>query len=85
MSNIAFLFLPLAFSSLPAVLPFVSPSSQVTIIDFLRGQFARVLGQIYASIDIAKFVRSKKLGLLRSNYSTQVLAGFWLERHQDYS
>ena len=29
MSNIAFLFLPLAFSSLPAVLPFVSPSSQV--------------------------------------------------------
>ena len=28
MSNIAFLFLPLAFSSLPAVLPFVSPSSQ---------------------------------------------------------
>ena len=30
MSNIAFLFLPLAFSSLPAVLPFVSPSSQVT-------------------------------------------------------
>ena len=31
MSNIAFLFLPLAFSSLPAVLPFVSPSSQVDI------------------------------------------------------
>ena len=31
MSNIAFLFLPLAFSSLPAVLPFVSPSSQVTL------------------------------------------------------
>ena len=31
MSNIAFLFLPLAFSSLPAVLPFVSPSSQVEI------------------------------------------------------
>ena len=30
MSNIAFLFLPLAFSSLPAVLPFVSPSSQVS-------------------------------------------------------
>ena len=30
MSNIAFLFLPLAFFSLPAVLPFVSPSSQVT-------------------------------------------------------
>ena len=30
MSNIAFLFLPLAFSSLPAVLPFRSPSSQVT-------------------------------------------------------
>ena len=29
MSNIAFLFLPLAFSSLPAVLPFVSPSSEV--------------------------------------------------------
>ena len=29
MSNIAFLFLPLAFSSLLAVLPFVSPSSQV--------------------------------------------------------
>ena len=29
MSNIAFLFLPLAFSSLPAVLPFVSPSSQI--------------------------------------------------------
>ena len=29
MSNIALLFLPLAFSSLPAVLPFVSPSSQV--------------------------------------------------------
>ena len=29
MSNIACLFLPLAFSSLPAVLPFVSPSSQV--------------------------------------------------------
>ena len=29
MSNIAFLFLPLAFFSLPAVLPFVSPSSQV--------------------------------------------------------
>ena len=29
MSNIAILFLPLAFSSLPAVLPFVSPSSQV--------------------------------------------------------
>ena len=29
MSNIAFLFLPLVFSSLPAVLPFVSPSSQV--------------------------------------------------------
>ena len=29
MSNLAFLFLPLAFSSLPAVLPFVSPSSQV--------------------------------------------------------
>ena len=29
MSNIAFLFLPLAFSSLPAVLPFLSPSSQV--------------------------------------------------------
>ena len=29
MSNIAFLFLPLAFCSLPAVLPFVSPSSQV--------------------------------------------------------
>ena len=26
---LAFLFLPLAFSSLPAVLPFVSPSSQV--------------------------------------------------------
>ena len=33
MSNIAFLFLPLAFSSFPAVLPFVSPSSQVTDID----------------------------------------------------
>ena len=32
MSNIAFLFLPLAFSSLPAVLPFVSPSSQVIVI-----------------------------------------------------
>ena len=31
MSNIAFLFLPLAFSSLPAVLPFVSPSSQVLL------------------------------------------------------
>ena len=31
MSNIAFLFLPLAFSSLPAVLPFVSPSSQVML------------------------------------------------------
>ena len=30
MSNIPFLFLPLAFSSLPAVLPFVSPSSQVS-------------------------------------------------------
>ena len=29
MSNVALLFLPLAFSSLPAVLPFVSPSSQV--------------------------------------------------------
>ena len=34
MSNIAFLFLPLAFSSLPAVLPFVSPSSQVIAIQF---------------------------------------------------
>ena len=34
MSNIAFLFLPLAFSSLPAVLPFVSPSSQVATIQF---------------------------------------------------
>ena len=32
MSNIAFLFLLLAFSSLPAVLPFVSPSSQVLVI-----------------------------------------------------
>ena len=31
MLNIAFLFLPLAFFSLPAVLPFVSPSSQVNI------------------------------------------------------
>ena len=31
MSNIAFLFLLLAFSSLPAVLPFVSPSSQVYV------------------------------------------------------
>ena len=29
MSIIALLFLPLAFSSLPVVLPFVSPSSQV--------------------------------------------------------
>ena len=32
MSNIACLFLPLAFSSLPAVLPFVSPSSQVVFV-----------------------------------------------------
>ena len=32
MSNIAFLFLPLALSSLPAVLPFVSPSSQVYLV-----------------------------------------------------
>ena len=32
MSNIAFLFLPLVFSSLPAVLPFVSPSSQVCFV-----------------------------------------------------
>ena len=31
MSNLAFLFLPLAFSSFPAVLPFVSPSSQVNL------------------------------------------------------
>ena len=31
MSNIAFLFLPLAFSSLPTVLPFVFPSSQVVL------------------------------------------------------
>ena len=35
MSNIAFLFLLLAFSSLPAVLPFVSPSSQVFKGEFL--------------------------------------------------
>ena len=31
MSNIAFWFLPLAFFSLPAVLPFVSPFSQVEL------------------------------------------------------
>ena len=35
MSNIAFLFLPLAFFSLPAVLPFVSPSSQVTLVSMV--------------------------------------------------
>ena len=35
MSNIACLFLPLAFSSLPVVLPFVFPSSQV-FLNFIR-------------------------------------------------
>ena len=43
MSNIAFLFLPLAFSSLPAVLPFVSPSSQVVALEF---QGAKVRGMV---------------------------------------
>ena len=41
MSNIAFLFLPLAFSSFPAVLPFVSPSSQVLVVHEARGDNRR--------------------------------------------
>ena len=50
MSNIAFLFLPLASSSLPAVLPFVSPSSQVRYFGVLntvesgQGTVGRKLG-----------------------------------------
>ena len=44
MSNIPFLFLPLAFSSLPAVLPFVSPSSQVTRLAAIAGKKTCRLG-----------------------------------------
>ena len=43
MSNIAFLFLPLAFSSLPVVLPFVSPSSQV---DRIKNRMVREFGLV---------------------------------------
>ena len=54
MSNIAFLFLPLAFSSLPAVLPFVSPSSQV----FCDGSALRPFGRWARAMGTGRFDRA---------------------------
>ena len=56
MSNIAFLLLPLAFFSLPAVLPFVSPSSQVCIHLALGPRIHSSIGSFVLAISSLVFV-----------------------------
>ena len=66
MSNIAFLFLPLVFSSLPAVLPFVSPSSQVgSMTPAARRRRRRVER------------RARRVGLRRAGGTARSLVGWW--------
>ena len=75
MSNIAFLCLPLTFSSLPAVLPFVSPSSQVFIVvsgSLLRGELNTIL--VLRTLPFSQTLATK---LLESSYLSKLTVAFF--------